>query len=270
MLIRRAEVEGQHVDVRLASAQIQRIEPELAALPGESVLEAEGGALLPGLHDHHLHLFALAAALNSVRCGPPEVEDLAALSRALRAAAPRDGWVRGVGYHESVAGVLDRDVLDRIEAQRPVRVQHRSGALWCINSAGLARLEIDASTRAEGIERSPQGRVTGRLFRMDGWLRERLQVHAPPALDEASARLARYGVTGVTDATPGNAADALERLVEALESGALRQRVLLMGSHELPEAPHPELARGPVKLLLDERALPTFDWLCEEVRRAHD
>jgi predicted amidohydrolase YtcJ len=28
----------------------------------ESVLDAGGGEILPGLHDHHIHLFAAAAA----------------------------------------------------------------------------------------------------------------------------------------------------------------------------------------------------------------
>ena len=34
-------------------------------------------------------------------------------------------WLRGTGYHESVAGELDRHALDRWVPARPVRVQHR-------------------------------------------------------------------------------------------------------------------------------------------------
>ena len=49
----------------------------------------------------------------------------------------RSGWLRGVAYHESVAGPLDRDRLDAWVADRPLRVQHRSGALWMLNSAGI-------------------------------------------------------------------------------------------------------------------------------------
>lgn len=43
---------------------------------------------------------------------------------------------------------------------------------------------------------------TGRLWRADDWLRTRLPSTAPPDLTEIGARLARFGVTAVTDATP--------------------------------------------------------------------
>ena len=115
MLIRNAEVEGRRADVRIDQARIVAIEAALSARPGEARLDAEGGALLPGLHDHHLHLFALAAAAQSVRCGPPRVHDAASLEDALRRAAEStddDAPLRGVGYHESVAGPLDRTRLD--------------------------------------------------------------------------------------------------------------------------------------------------------------
>ena len=86
MLIRRAEVEGQLRDVRIADGRIEAIGERLAPRAGEAAIDAEGGALLPGLHDHHVHLLALAAALESVACGPPVVSDRAALASALRAA----------------------------------------------------------------------------------------------------------------------------------------------------------------------------------------
>ncbi|HEY3749338.1 MAG TPA: hypothetical protein VGL80_09075 [Pseudonocardiaceae bacterium] len=85
---------------------------------------------------------AVAAAMHSVDCGPPRVRTAAHLRDALRTAPPGD-WVRGVGYHESVAGLLDRDVLDGMVPDRPVRVQHRGGALWTVNSVGLAALAAD-------------------------------------------------------------------------------------------------------------------------------
>src|SRR5262249_51223630 len=64
-LVRGAEVEGERVDVRIAGDRIAAIAPALTRRGDEAVLDAHGGALLPGLHDHHLHLFALAAALAS-------------------------------------------------------------------------------------------------------------------------------------------------------------------------------------------------------------
>ena len=97
---------------------------------------------------------AAAAALRSARVGPAEVRGRDDLARVL-ADAPvgGDGWIRAVGYHEAVAGPLDRDVLDGVSPPLPVRVQHRSGVLWTLNSAGLARI---------GLTDQPDGRLRSR------------------------------------------------------------------------------------------------------------
>ena len=63
MLIRRADLEGGVRDVRIAGGRIEAIAEHLAPRAGEGAIDAEGGALFPGLHDHHIHLLALAAAL---------------------------------------------------------------------------------------------------------------------------------------------------------------------------------------------------------------
>jgi predicted amidohydrolase YtcJ len=270
VLITRAEVEGRApLDVRLEGGRIAAIDRDLAPTPGEERLDAAGGALLPGLHDHHLHLFALAAAGASVRCGPPLVRDRAGLARALHAASPAGGWIRGVGYHEAVAGDLDRRALDDLALDCPVRIQHRSGALWVLNSAGVARLGLDAGSDARGVERGADGRATGRLRRLDAWLRERLGPAETPDLAEVSRQLASFGVTGVTDATHGNARAELAAFVVALERGELRQRLVVMGGAELPAPEHPGAERGALKLVLAEHDLPRFDELERSIAQAH-
>jgi predicted amidohydrolase YtcJ len=117
-------------DVRVRYAKIAEIGTALAG-HGEQVVSGAGGALLPGLHDHHCHLLATAAAADSVPCGPPEVTTMAGLEAALRSAvqggaASKDGWVRGVGYDDAVAGPLDSAALDRLAAEVPVRVGRMS------------------------------------------------------------------------------------------------------------------------------------------------
>ena len=199
MLIRRAEIgDGELRDVRLVGDRISELAEGLVAANGEEVVDAEGGALLPGLHDHHLHLFALAAARCSVVCGPPGPSNRDELAAVLRSANPRDGWIRGVGYHDSVAGPLDRWSLDRLEPDRPLRIQHRSGALWIVNSLGANRLGLDAAIDVPGVERSAGGRANGRLLRIDGWLRERLGEASPPDFSGVGACPAGFGVTGVS------------------------------------------------------------------------
>lgn len=69
------------------------------------MLYAGGGTVLPGLHDHHVHLRSAASALDSFFVGPPGVSTQSQLTQLLANATPGpDGWIRAVGYHDSVAG----------------------------------------------------------------------------------------------------------------------------------------------------------------------
>ncbi len=270
MLITHAEIDGRGpLSVRVDGERIAAVGPDLARSPGEPCVDAAGGALLPGLHDHHIHLLALAAAQSSLRCGPPEVADEEALARALRAAGPRGGWIRGVGYHESVAGALDRERLDRWRGDVPVRIQHRSGARWILNSAALERAGIASESARPGVECDARGRPTGCLTDLDPWLRERLGADAPPDLAPVGRALAAFGVTGVTDASPGNGADEAALFADARAAGALPQRLWLMGSESVPRCPGNDVRRGPLKIMLAERSLPELDALAGRIADAH-
>ncbi len=268
MLIVNAEIEGQPgQDVRCLGGIIREIGPDLPRHPGEDTLDARGGALLPGLNDHHLHLFALAAAENSVRCGPPEVTRKEELAAVL--ARPGSGWLRGTGYHASVAGDLTRDDLDRWAPDRPVRIEHRSGKMWMVNSAAATQLGLDKEPDIPGIERDAAGRPTGRLFRLGGWIRSRLGAGTFPDLSAMSRRLAGYGVTGVSDATPTVTSDTVDELARSHAAGALLQRVQVMGGLDVRLPKQDLLSPGPVKIHLDEDRLPDFDWLVTEMATAH-
>jgi len=270
VLIRAAELRGEPCDVRLENGRITGVAPAggLARAAGEATFDAEHGALLPGLHDHHIHLMALAASVNSVSCGPPTVRTVSELALALAAASPRSGWIRGVGYHDSVAGTLDRGRLDSLRSDVAVRVQHRSGACWSLNSAALAQLGPLARD-LDGVERSAAGNPTGRLFGLDGWLRTRLRPGTPPDLRPVGRRLAGFGVTGVTDATANNGAEALGHLEDAVEGGALPQQLQVMGTLDLPTPRSRRVVRAAHKVVLSERDLPGPDSLGERFRAAH-
>ena len=196
-------LDGTVIDIRIGQ-RIEEVGGNLVARLGENVLDAGGGTVLPGLHDHHVHLRSAASALASVSVGPPMVNTKEQLAQALSNAMPgSDGWIRAVGYHESVAGELDRAALDTALPGIPLRVQHRSGALWVLNSAGLARVGMG-------------DHLDGRLRSDDrGWsdaLRRR-----EADLAELSRRLTAVGVTGVTDATPDLAGDDMENHLASLE-----------------------------------------------------
>ncbi|TAJ53045.1 MAG: hydrolase, partial [Nevskiaceae bacterium] len=271
MLIREAELPGGAIaDLRIAAGRIAEIAPRLPRLGAdEPLVEAQGGALLPGLHDHHLHLYALAAALDSLPCGPPQVRNAEELRVQLRARARElapGEWLRGIGYHESVAGELDRDALDALLPGVPLRIQQRSGRLWLLNSAALA--EIESANGDDPLERV-DGRATGRLYDADDWLRGRLP-RRPLSLARASRLLASYGVTGVTDTTPNNDLAAAEGFAAAQARGELLQNLMLMGDASLDALPErPGLLRGARKFHLHDHELPDFEVLCADIRASH-
>jgi len=215
MLITRATLlDGSVVDIRVGARidEIDRIGGGLSARPGEAVLEAGGGTVLPGLHDHHVHVRSAASALNSLAVGPPALDTAAQLAQVLSRAAPSpDGWIRAIGYHESVAGDLDRAALDALVPDVPVRIQHGSGALWILNSAVLGRVGL-------------AGHPDGRLRSADrGW--PEAVARCESDLAELSHRITAAGVTGVTDATPELDAADRESLLDAHRRGEFRPRL---------------------------------------------
>jgi len=268
LLLRDVDVAGVRLDVRISAGRVAELGAALPRRAGAEAIDGRGGALLPGLVDHHLHLLAMAAAERSVRCGPPTVHDAPGLAAAL-AAAPADdgGWVRGVGYDESVAGDLDAPLLDRLHAARPVRIQHRSGALWTVNGRGATLLGL-ATAAEPGVERDGHGAPTGRIWRADAWLRARLPRTGPPDLSAVGARLARFGVTAVTDATPDLHPDALAAITDAAASGVLRQAVHLLGAPWRTPLPA-RLSAGPHKIVLADSGLPALDELAAMIRAVH-
>lgn len=203
-------------------------------VPGpEGELDAGGGALLHGLHDHHVHLRAMAAARSSV--------DLTGGLDGL--AAPGAGWLRATGYHESMAGELDRHALDRLTADRPVRVQHRSGELWVLNSP---------AARATGLADDHDGR----LWRQDEWLRERVP---PVELDLATVGAEGWarGVTAFTETTP----DLTAGDVAGLTGLPQHLTVMVPPGVDVPDG----VTAGPRKLLLDDATLPPVDELAATI-----
>jgi predicted amidohydrolase YtcJ len=244
MLIRRGTLlDGRIVDVRVEN-RILEVAATLDPQPGEDVLDAGFGAVLPGLHDHHLHLRAAAAADDSVWVGPPAVRTKEQLSQALSSAEPgTDGWIRAVGYHESVAGELDQPTLDALLPVTPLRIQHRSGVLWILNSAGLARV---------GLADHPDGRLRS----TDRSWSDALQRRGTD-LAELSRRLAEFGVTGVTDATPDLSADDIASVMVAHRRGQFR--------------PRPRFLAPGKKILHDDRLdlEELTDWIVGRHRAGH-
>lgn len=235
-----------------------KIAAAAASLEGKGPeLDANGQVAGPGLHDHHIHLLATAARMESVDLGG--CRTIGAVLAALRSNLPAPGiWVRAIGYDERVAGLPDRTLLDRWLPDHPLRIQDRTGGYWLLNSAGFAKLGPPPYPAC--VERDAAAQPNGRIWRGDRWLRERIG-GAPPSLAALAARLAQWGVTGVTDAGASNGASEATLL-----AGAMPQRLIIMGQELLPAGRG--YAVGPLKLLLDENELPPMARVVERIAAA--
>lgn len=271
LILRRVEIGGRHIaDVRIRNGLIEAIGDRLDRHHCDEI-DGNGGALLPGLIDHHLHLFGIAAAWESVEASPLRTPDARTFRAAVAAAEGRlepGNWLRIIGYDDSVAGRMDRDVLDRLAPHRPTKLQYRTGGLWVLNSAALALLPSTSNLPA-GVERGDEDRLTGRVFREDRWMREVFPAQ-PPSLTPVAQALTAYGIAAVTDASvtmDDNTAKAL--IAEAHRSG-FKQRLTLMSGEHLGPSPDGAFGIGPVKVLLDDDRLGDPSDMARTIRQARD
>lgn len=271
LVVTRADLGGGRVaDIRVSGGRIEAVGPALKVTAADRVLDAAGGGVIPGLHDHHVHLLATAAARRSVDLGTDALSGRARLAAALREAdgrLPAGAWLRAVGYHDAGAGPIDRWVLDGFVGHRPVKIQHRSGHRWTLNSTALEAV-LPLAPEHPGIERDPSGAPTGHLFDMDPVI-DRAGERERPCLGALSERAAGLGVTGFTDATPAEDGDALAALGEAHAAGTLVQRTTVMTGPGADGRCPDGLLLGPVKLMLVDTALPGLDDLGASVAAAH-
>lgn len=251
LVLRQARMlDGTVADVGIRNGRFAAIAPKLAGSAQDR--DCLGKLLIGGLHDHHIHLLATAANLQSTDL--TGLLDADAIAEALRVkaigTAPGE-WVRATGYDERAAGIPDRWLLDRWVADRPMRIQDRTGALWLLNSAAIAL--IGPSPWPDAVEVDAQGAPTGRIWRGDAWLRTQIGTKVPQ-LTHLSHQLASWGITAVTDAGAHNGPEEAGLLSRACRDGTLAQRLTMMGREDLPAGAEYQL--GPVKLLFDERDFP--------------
>lgn len=142
-----------------------------AAGPRTKRLDLGGRTVVPGFNDAHAHVWKIGQLLTgildlrSVR----SLDELIERVRVFGAKLPEDAWLLGRGYNEAVfreGRGPTRDDLDRAEPRRPVALTRTCGHIWAVNSPGLERAGIVASTQAPVggvIEHDERGQPTGVL-----------------------------------------------------------------------------------------------------------
>lgn len=175
---------------------------------GTAVLGEPGLAVVPGLHDFHLHLVGMARARREVRLDALEGEELiSAVAQASRR-LPDGEWLRGRGWAEVAMTPPVRDGLESVLVGRPALLySHDAHSAWASASArAAAHLDDDRPDPPGGrLERDPDGSLTGVLRERATDLVEDVagRLRGPAleaALDETVAELSAWGITGATDA----------------------------------------------------------------------
>jgi predicted amidohydrolase YtcJ len=230
------------LEVAVRSGRIAAVGTDLNELrgPRTTVVDLDGGLLLPGFVDAHVH--PVQGGLERARCDLAPASGLPAYQKVIKRYAdqhPDLPWILGGGWHQpDFPGAAPAAVdLDAVTGDRPaflVNADHHGA--W-VNSRALALAGIDASTPdpPDGrIERGPDGEPTGTLHEGAMQLVNRLvppttQAELVAALVDAQAYLHSLGITGWQDAILGgyaNMPDATPAYVELARAGRLTARVV--------------------------------------------
>lgn len=191
------------VDVHLAGGRIVDIAPSGAMPVRGSVLDAEGGWLVPGMWDHHVHAVAWALSAERVSLGATDTAVHAARAMADAPVQP-DGRRIGIGFRDALwPDAPTLDALDAVTGDVPTYLINADVHSVWLNSAALRRehMSVDAS----GVLREqPAFEISRRLGDVD-------PLHADAAVARVADAAAARGVVGIVDLDMGWNADMWRR-----------------------------------------------------------
>ncbi len=196
-------------------------------------LDAQGGSILPGLQDAHIHLMSGGTSLNQVDLsGTVTLADVQARIRAYVAAHPGQGWIQGRGWvYPSFPGALPvKAQLEAVVADRPAFLRAYDGHTGWANSKALALAGITAQTPdpvGGTIVRDAQGQPTGVLKEaaqalMDPALPKLTREDKLAAIRSGVAAAHRVGITAIGEA--GATAEEFSLFLESQQRGDLQLR----------------------------------------------
>jgi predicted amidohydrolase YtcJ len=210
-------------DVRPARSLMTRkgvihwIGDEADAPKADRVIDMQGAAIVPGLTDAHVHLFAIANERQQISLNGADVRSMAEVLDRISDAARKSSaaqWIRAVGFDENNLAehrYPTRDEIDAAAPDHPVIIRRFCGHTAILNSAALRLLRID-----DGISDPPSGSF-GRdaRGRLDGSAKESAAeaiFRAIPPIDPATMAASlratiedsiRMGLTAAVEAAVG-------------------------------------------------------------------
>lgn len=166
------------------------IDPPRDAVPiACEIVDLQGGALLPGLIDSHLHLTLGSTAHDELNLrGSTSREEFSARIAARHHALPRGEWLIAHSWNEAdwKGCAPDASWLEAAH-DRPAVAWRMDRHSCVVNRAALAQLHIPSSIKGGHIARDEHGALTGLFQEAAAW---QLIVPAIPALSHARLRVA--------------------------------------------------------------------------------
>ncbi|GAA3890797.1 amidohydrolase [Leifsonia kafniensis] len=217
-------------------------EADTAALtsPHTQVIDLNGGLLVPGFQDAHIH--PVSGGVELLQCNLTEAttaDEAVAMIAEYAAANPDLEWIQGAGWSMDhfPGGNPTRDLLDAIVPDRPVLLSSRDHHSTWANTKAFQIAGITAATAdpADGrIERESDGTPAGALQEGASELFNEVRPQtsddlAYQGLLAAQAELFSLGVTGWQDALVGTGfgmTDSLVAYERAIEEGTLLAHVV--------------------------------------------
>ncbi len=236
--------------------------------PNAERYDLQGGVVIPGLTDAHLHLEHYALSLQRVDCETDSLEECLQRVAHRAAESPPGTWILGGGWNQNrwKAGYSSASDLDRVAPHHPVYLSAKSLHAGWANTLALRLAGIEAHTpdpQDGRIGREANGEPNGLLFEgamklVEQVIPETTEERLVEALDAAQQALWRLGITGVHDFDRRKCFAALQRL-----HAQRRLKLRVLKSIPLEDLPHAvalglrsgfgdDLLRlGPVKIFAD-------------------
>jgi predicted amidohydrolase YtcJ len=202
----------------------------------DSVVNANGQAVYPGLYDAHAHFYGLGQMLDQADLvdtkSPEEIIDRL---KKYQSEHPDAVWIIGRGWDQNDWPVKEfptKDILDKAFPNHPVYLTRIDGHAGWVNSKALQLAKITADTKAEGgLVVLKNGQPTGVLVdRAQQFVRA---LNPQPTNEENKAILRKaqevcfsYGLTNVGDA--GVAPEIIDLMDSLQKAGELKIRLYPM------------------------------------------
>jgi hypothetical protein len=198
------------------------------------VLDAHGGAVVPGFNDSHVHFASGSLALSEINLlDAPTTEQVATEIRAYARAHAARPWITGRGWYYTAfpGGLPTRELLDHLVPDRPAYLTAYDGHSAWVNTAALKRAGITRATpnpKNGIIVKDAGGEPTG-VLKESAMALVRAVVPQPGRAERLNALRAgmreahRLGVTSVQNAS--GSAEEIDLWGELRRNNELKLRV---------------------------------------------